>query len=112
MKGKSVFIKRRFPRFSVEWPCLYSTNNGPDSDGTAVNLSRGGCAIRTTTSVRKDEHLSVLMFPGPNQAPIEVHPASVRWATNGQFGVEFMMLARRDGERLESYLSSMEGGAK
>src|SRR5215203_3446327 len=107
-QNDSDFIKRRFRRFSVEWPCLYSTINGPDSNGTAVNLSRGGCAIRRTTPVRKDDHLRVLMFPGPNQGPIEVEPAPVRWATSEQFGVEFISLARHDAERLESYLQSME----
>ena len=28
--ANSELVKRRFPRFPVELPCLYSTDNGPD----------------------------------------------------------------------------------
>jgi len=61
-------------RFSVELSSsVFST--GPEWDGTAVNLSRQGCAIHSTTPVQKGDRLHVLIFPGANQMPIEVEVA-------------------------------------
>ncbi len=100
--------QRKFPRFPVELPCLYSLDNGPDWNGTVVNLSRGGCAIRGMTPVQKGDYLRILLFPSASQAPIEIGLAPVRWATNEHFGVEFITLTPRDAKRLEGYLMFME----
>ena len=101
-------VERRFHRFPVELHCLYSKDVGPDWNGTAVNLSRGGCAIRGLTAVRKGDYLRILIFPSPNLAPIEVGVAPVRWATDQSFGVEFITLTPGDAKRLQDYLTVME----
>ena len=71
----------------------------------AVNLSREGCTIRSTTPVQKDDYLGLLIFPSANQAPIEVGVARVRWSANEQFGVEFLTLSPRDASRLQDLLT-------
>ena len=53
---------RKFPRFEVELPCLFSTDEGVDWSGTAINLSRGGCAIRSTAKVKRGQYLRLLIF--------------------------------------------------
>ena len=50
----------------------------------------------------------ISIFPSPNQSPIEVSLAVVRWSTMVQFGVEFMMLSPRDTKRLRDYLTLLE----
>jgi hypothetical protein len=102
-------IKRKFPRFPVEYPCVYATDNGSHSDGTAINLSRGGCAIRSSSPVERGDYLQLLIFPSPNQGHIEVVSAPVRWATREQFGVEFMTLQPTDVARLQGLLTSLGG---
>jgi hypothetical protein len=101
-------VERRFPRFVVEVPCLYSTEAGPDWNGTAVNVSRGGCAIRGVTPVQKGNYLCIRLFPSPTLAPIEIGLAPVRWATEEYFGVEFITLTFRDAKRLQAYLTLIE----
>jgi hypothetical protein len=100
-------VKRQFPRFQAEVFSLYSKGDGPDWNGTAVNLSRGGCAIRGTTPVQQGEQLKMLLFPSPNMSPIEVSLAPVRWATAEQFGVEFVKLSAFDTKRLVAYLAAI-----
>jgi hypothetical protein len=95
---------RKFRRFPVELYSLFSAD-GPEWNGTAINLSRKGCAIRSTTPVRKGDYLHVLIFPCANQTPIEVGVARVRWSANEQFGVEFITLAPRDATRLQDLLT-------
>lgn len=95
---------RKFRRFPVELFSLFSAD-GPEWGGTAINLSREGCAIHSTTPVQKGDYLHVLIFPGANQTPIEVGVARVRWAANKQFGVEFITLSQRDATRLQDLLT-------
>jgi hypothetical protein len=96
--------ERKFRRVPVEFSCLFSAD-GPEWSGTAVNLSSEGCAIRSTTPVQKGDYLHLLIFPSPNQTPLEVGVVRVRWAANEQFGVEFMTLAPRDATRLQDLLT-------
>lgn len=76
---------RKFQRVPVELTSLCSAE-GPEWSGTAVNLSREGCAIHSTAPVQQGDFLRLLIFPGANQTPIEVGVARVRWAENEQFG--------------------------
>lgn len=101
-------IERKHPRFGVELPCLYAKDNGPDWNGTAINLSQGGCAIHSSTPVQKGDYLRVRLFPSPHHAPIEIGLAPVRWATSTHFGVEFITLTPRDAKRLAGYLMFMD----
>ncbi len=101
--SKPGMVRRRFPRFPVELPCLYSLDNGPDWNGTAIDLSRGGCAIRSTTPVQKGNYLKVLIFPSTDQAPIEVANLDVGIGLRGDyeahavmFGCRITFIRRRD----------------
>ena len=99
---------RKGRRFPVELSSSVSST-GPEWSGTAVNLSHQGCAIQSTTPVHPGDYLKVLLFPGANQTPIEVEVALVRWASSGQFGVEFLTLTPRDATRLQDLLTLFEG---
>ena len=99
---------RKFPRYPVELPCLFSGDEGPDWSGTAINLSHGGCAIRSTAPVKPGDYLRLLLFLSREEGPIEVGLAPVRWATTDQFGVEFIMLAPRDVKRLQELVALSE----
>ena len=99
---------RKWRRFPVELSTSVSST-GPEWSGTALNLSRQGCAIHSTTPVHNGDYLHVLIFPGANQTPIEVELAQVRWATYGQFGVEFLTLAPCEAIRLQDLLTIIGG---
>ncbi len=100
---------RKWQRFPVE---LFSSvsSTGPGWDGTAVNLSRQGCAIQSAAVVHLGDSLHVLIFPGANQSPIEVEVAQVRWVAGEQFGVEFLTIAPGEAIRLESLLAIIGKG--
>ena len=97
--------ERKFRRVPVELFCLFSADGPNEWSGTVVNLSREGCAIRSTTPVQKGDYLHLLIFPCANHIPIEVGIAPVRWSANEQFGVEFITLAPGDATRLQDLLT-------
>jgi hypothetical protein len=97
--------QRKFRRISVELHCLISADGPDEWSGTAVNLSREGCAICSAIPVQKGDYLHVLIFPCANRSPIEVGVAPVRWSANQQFGVEFITLVPGDAARLQDLLT-------
>jgi hypothetical protein len=99
--------ERKFRRVPVKLSSLCSADGPDEWSGTAVNLSRKGCAIHSTRPVHKGDDLHLLIFPSANQTPIEVGIARVRWAAHEHFGVEFMTLAPRDATRLQDLLTVM-----
>jgi len=103
-----IFQQRKFPRFIVELPCLYSIENGPEWNGTAVNLSRGGCAIVGTRPVQQGTYMRIQIFPSTSGPSIVIGLAPVRWVMNDQFGVEFISLSPPDQQRLQSYVAYLE----
>jgi len=60
---------RKFRRVPVEFSCLFSADGPNEWSGTVVNLSREGCAIRSTRPVQQGDDLRVLIFPCANQTP-------------------------------------------
>jgi hypothetical protein len=98
---------RKFRRISVEFPCWFSADGPHEWSGTTVNLSRAGCAIRSTTPVQKGQDIRVLIFLAANQTPIEVTEVPVRWSANEHFGVEFITLTSRDANRLQTLLTNI-----
>jgi hypothetical protein len=96
---------RKFRRISVELHCVFSADGPDEWSGTAVNLSREGCAVRSARPVQKGDYLHLLIYPRANQIPIEVGVAPVRWSANEQFGVEFITLAPDDATRLQDLLT-------
>lgn len=102
--GATCKENRKFQRVPVECFSVFSVE-GPEGSGTVVNLSREGCTVCSASPLPLGAALRVLIYPGANQAPIEVEVARVRWATLGQFGVEFMTLAPREATRLQEFLT-------
>jgi hypothetical protein len=80
----------------------------PIGAGRPLICRREGCAIRSTTPVQKGDYLRLLIFSSNHECPIEVGLAPVRWATNEEFGVEFIMVAPQDVNRIKDYLTLRE----
>ena len=52
--------------------------------------------LRKGQSVRMDVHL-------PNQPPMRIDLGVVRWAADGEAGVEFIRMSEEDASRLRAY---------
>ena len=102
------FTERKFPRFGLEVTCLYAIESGHEWHGTLVNLSRGGCTVRTTAPVQPGGAARILIFLSRNQSPIEISLAFLRWATNVEFVADFIKVAPADTKRLQDYLADLE----
>jgi c-di-GMP-binding flagellar brake protein YcgR len=99
---------RKDPRFSVQFRSSFSSANIISGVGLLNDLSSGGCRIFTATPVKPGTALELRIEIAESEPPLQVKQAIVRWARNGNFGVEFMNLAPEDWARLQLTVKELE----
>jgi hypothetical protein len=99
--------RRGIYRAPVSFGLMYSGLSGDDvlmGDGTVVDLSKGGLGIRGNQSVKVGLELTLFLYLPDGDDPLFVLEARVAWANGRQFGVKFMKLSLREGNRLHTFL--------
>lgn len=98
---------RQHPRIPVDLQVYFSTTgNTSIREGTMFDLSAGGCAVASMTSVRAGSAVRILIRATDLGSPITIESAAVRWSEHGEFGVEFLGLSELDQNRLHRLLQA------
>jgi len=98
---------RQHPRVPVDMQVYFSTTgNRLIREGTMFDLSAGGCAVASTTSVQSGSAVRILIRATDLGSPITIESAAVRWSEHGEFGVEFMGVSEIDQHRLRRLLQA------
>lgn len=96
---------REHPRIPVELRVLFSVTGQTEiRQGTMFDISAGGGAVISTASMSPGTGVKLLIHATDLAVPITVHSATVRWASHGEFGVEFLRLTDLDRSRLQRLL--------
>jgi hypothetical protein len=79
-----------------------------DMTGTGViyNLSREGCAIESETHMPMNSYLQMEIGISPDESPVFIEFAAVRWSTRTEFGAEFLTLREDSKARILKYLAT------
>lgn len=99
--------QRRHDRVRVEYPASVS-GSSHRAEGTILNLSMGGCRVRTTRIVKKDDCLGLLIEIPQYNRPLYVSRAEVRWSDGRDFGMEFIQMEMEDQQRLGETIRAIE----
>ncbi len=92
---------REHQRIPVELQVFFSTTGQTElREGTMYDLSPGGCAVTSMITITPGTGVKLLIRATDLGSPITVHSAQVRWASHGEFGVEFLNLTELDRSRL------------
>ena len=94
---------RKDVRYQVQCPVGFVLD-GKAGQGTAFNLSRGGCAIESDLFAAADDPVSLQITVSSQPTPIAIELGKVRWATKREFGVEFMVVENASKRRLDDFL--------
>src|ERR1044072_3499325 len=100
---------RRHQRFPVHFHTVFSGPKLSESGGTVMNLSESGCCVETDCQVYTGIQLS-LRLEVPQEAPILVERAAVRWNGGRQLGVGSSAFASPRRKRLAGLLSKLKDG--
>lgn len=104
--------EQRARRVLVQYPISFTpfAGNHGVSVGTIYNLSNGGCAIESATSVQIGAALTLRLYISTRQQPIEVDEAEVAWTAGQDFGVQFCRLKLSEQERLHRHITDLQQG--
>lgn len=96
MAGKD---KRKHARVAVQFRSHFSSSGRMIAgDGDLKDLSPGGCRIQSAVPVPNGTQLELCIYTHNDPSPIVIDEATVRWAQQGEIGVEFSQV-RKDAQR-------------
>lgn len=75
--------------------------------GTLYNLSTEGCAIESETHMPMNSYLQMEVWISPDEPPVLIEFAAVRWSTRTEFGAEFLTLRHDSKTRIVKYLATI-----
>jgi hypothetical protein len=100
--------KRQHPRFPAKFHSSFTSVTMVNGDGNVVDLSQRGCCVQCKTPVHPGSTLTVRVHVLPEEPPITIQEAVVRWTREGRFGIEFLSLAPEEWGRLQRTVTQLE----
>ncbi len=97
---------QRERRLFVQCPVVFLGNQGV-GEGQLFNLSMGGGAIESATSVQRGTVLTLRVHLPSLTQPIAVDQAEVTWTAGDDFGVQFLSLGTREQARLNQLIAGL-----
>lgn len=91
-------------RAQVHCAVQFTHEEGVTGQGTMLNVSMGGCAIKSETPVFEGMLVTLQFVPAQGTVPVSIEMGRVQWATLHEFGVEFLMLLSKERARLDRFL--------
>lgn len=76
--------------------------------GVVYDVSLKGARVSSEAPVNPGDQVTVLLRLPQQMAPLAVERATVRWAKDNTFGLEFMHLTSTAATRLKRFLSSQD----
>jgi len=103
--------RRKFPRVEVKFKAILAFKGGQtEGAGTLINLSMGGCAIKSMTRVEKGPFLDLFLHMPGTDHTVRIEVAVVSWTKLGTFGVKFykMKMGKEEQTKLGLLLQEFE----
>jgi hypothetical protein len=77
-------------------------------EGSLMDLSIRGCRIESFIAVKPGATLEVRIDAIDHCPPIQIQAAVVRWSREGQFGLEFEVIAPTEWGHLQNIVKQIE----
>lgn len=90
----------------VHYRVSLSPSSITTGEGRLLDLSSEGCRIETAEELPVNTYLSLRLMISPNDLPILVDLAAVRWVRGTNLGVHFLAVQPLQAQRLRTFLAS------
>jgi hypothetical protein len=90
---------RIHPRYPVDYTAAF-LGEGITASGVILNLSSGGCRVRSEGNHRRGDVLRLLIDVPRYQTLLEVNQAMVQWSSGDEFGLKFSGSPAEEDHRL------------
>ncbi|MBS0169027.1 MAG: PilZ domain-containing protein [Nitrospira sp.] len=90
----------------VHYRVSLSRSSITTGEGRLLDLSAEGCRIETAQELPVNTYLSLRLILSPNDLPILVDLAAVRWVHGTNFGIHFLAIQPLQAQRLRTFLAT------
>ena len=111
-KRRKIASRRFEVSLDVHIVVLNRAETAEDGIGVVRNLSLRGACIETHARLAADDQVTLYLTLPDRPEELEIKTVVVRWARNGQMGVEFVKLERSTSQHLMLYLASIHGATR
>ena len=105
--GSLLVEDRQGARYPVIMHAVYAYTDSSRGEGVVEDVSINGCKVRSTKPANVKAELRLQFYPPGQAVPIEIQQAVVRWAGDGEFGVQFNRMEQAHEERLHRLLNEL-----
>ena len=98
--------RREYDRMEMGFPVTFASEEG-SGDGTLVNVSMGGCSLRTRAELPIGTIIKLTLQVSTDIQPVVVDAAVVRSVRAGGLGVEFLQWQQSERERLQLFVRGL-----
>ncbi len=91
---------------TVHYQVALSTHSAATGEGRLLDLSLEGCRIESSQPLPVNTYLSLRLLISPNEMPILVDLAAVRWSRGAVCCVHFLSVQSLQAARLQTFLAS------
>jgi hypothetical protein len=95
-------------RFHAQFRSSFSSVALVGGEGSLLDLSVQGCRIEGSIDVKPGAALEVRIEVSEREPPIQIQAAVVRWSREGQFGLEFEVIAPTEWSHLQDTVKQIE----
>ena len=95
-------------RYRAQFRSSFSSVAMVGGEGSLLDLSIRGCRIESLIAVRPGATLEVRIEAIEPCPPIQIQAAVVRWSREGQFGLEFEVIAPTEWAHLQEIVKQIE----
>jgi hypothetical protein len=97
--------KRKRVRFNIHLPVSFCSQ-ATEGEGTVLDISESGCRVRSDIALDVGSFICMFIVVPSGLMPITIGVAAVRWAKNGEFGVQFMRVNWQQQKRLQTLIAN------
>ena len=101
--------RREYERLAAQFPLAF-TAGVVNGNGSAVDISMGGCTFHTETRLTQGSIVRLGLQVSKDIAAVNVEAAVVRSVSDGRTGVEFLRVEHSERERLQRFIRGLRFG--
>jgi hypothetical protein len=99
--------RRKDARYVVLFRTTYSSPKRESGEGSLLDISLHGCRLSTAGTLESGKELILHLYPPGTMIRIEAR-AIVRWAKEGEAGLEFVDVPYEDAKALHDLVGTLE----
>ena len=101
-------VTRRFRRFPVSMPSTLVHRNQFRHSGSLCDLSSKGCRVNSVISPFTGMQVTLQLHVPGEETPITIENAAIRWCGSQGIGMEFLIVAPPQQDRLTQIVQQLE----